>query len=67
MHIKLNNEIIEFPDGNTTISDLLSSRNIKQEGTAVARNGKLVERAKWELAVLENNDDIVIISAAFGG
>ena len=67
MHIRLNNEIIALPDSNMTVKELLKSREINEQGTAVAVNGRLVERKSWDNAVLGENDDVVIISAAFGG
>lgn len=67
MHIKLNNEVIMLPDEDITISDLLKMRNIDENGIAVAINGRLAKRPGWSNTLLKENDDIVFISAAFGG
>ena len=67
MHIKLNNETVALPSDTKTISDLLKWRGISEQGTAVALNGRLAERTKWDITDLKDNDDVVIINAAFGG
>lgn len=67
MHIKINNESIILPNDKMNISEILEWRGFSKEGTALARNGKLILRDKWEITYPEDNDDIVIITAAFGG
>lgn len=67
MNIQINNEAICLPDGAHTISSLLEFRNIPENGTAVALNGKLVPRNKWQATYLQEGDVLTIISAAFGG
>lgn len=67
MYIKINNKVIELPNELMTIKDLLEWQNINENGTAVAVNGHLAERTKWPLHKLNPDDDVVIISAAFGG
>lgn len=67
MHIKINNERIIIPDEQLNVKELLTSRNYPEQGTAVALNGKLVTHNNWESTYIKENDDIVIISAAFGG
>ena len=67
MHIRLNNEIIEIPRDDMNVRELLDWRNIPAQGTAVALNGVISNRTKWDNIYLKENDDVVIISAAFGG
>ena len=67
MYIKFNNELINLPDNPTTVKELLDMKSISSNGTAVAINGKLAPRSRWEVITLSENDDVVVISAAFGG
>lgn len=67
MYIKLNNEIIEIPSSITTLGQLLELKQIATGGTAVALNGRLVERKLLDMTELNENDDVIIITAAFGG
>lgn len=67
MIIKLNNEPLSVPSDYMNIAELLEWRNIPGAGTAVALNNRLVPRNRWDSQYLNNDDDIVIISAAFGG
>ncbi len=50
-----------------SLSELLASHSIPTSGTAVALNGRLVTRDKWDTVLLKNMDRIMIISAAYGG
>lgn len=67
MHIKFNNEIIELSDNNATLKDLLSERGISENGTALALNGRLAPRNRWDIIKLTDNDEVIVITAAFGG
>lgn len=67
MTIRLNNELITTPAEEMSVQALLEWRNIPLQGTAVALNDKLVRRGEWERILLKENDNVVIISAAFGG
>ena len=67
MKLKLNNEILELPSDVFTLKQLIEWRDIPAQGTAIALNGRLIERTKWDITQLHDNDDIVIITAAFGG
>lgn len=60
-----NLEIHDIPD--LTLGVLIEKKNISPKGTAIACNGKLVPRDKWNSFLLNDNDKITIISAAFGG
>lgn len=67
MRIKFNNEYIDIPEEAVTVSKLLEIKNVSSQGTAIALNGKLAPRAQWDNLNLKENDDIIVISAAFGG
>lgn len=67
MKIKLNNETIELQHNHFSIKELLELKNIRPNGTALAINGKLIKQGQWDSIQLKENDDIIVISAAFGG
>ena len=67
MHIRLNNKTIELPEEVTSLSDLLKWKDINENGLAIALNGRLSKRPSWDKTKLKENDDIVMIEAAFGG
>lgn len=67
MTIRLNNEKTRLPEEGMTVADLLEWKGIRINGTAVAVNGSLASRDKWNVTKLSDNDDVVVISAAFGG
>lgn len=50
-----------------TVATIIEEKNINPKGTAVALNGKLVARGKWECTEINDNDRLTIISAAYGG
>lgn len=67
MTIKLNNETTRLPEEDMTVEGLLAWKGVNPNGTAVAVNGRLVKRESWNAVRLSDDDDVVIISAAFGG
>lgn len=67
MHVRINNKLEDFSEDNLTVEDLVKLKNIPEQGTAIALNGKLIIHSKWGLTKVNENDDLVIISAAFGG
>lgn len=67
MRLKINNEPVDISGDNINVNQLLAERGVSIQGTAVAINGRLAPRDRWETIRLNENDDIVIISAAFGG
>lgn len=67
MKIKINNEQVVTPSDEMTVSELLIWRNIPEGGTAVAINGKLIPKSGRDIQYIKDQDDIVIISAAYGG
>ncbi|MCH5227460.1 MAG: sulfur carrier protein ThiS [Muribaculaceae bacterium] len=67
MIIFLNNEPIDLPKEIETVKDLVSWKEIPQQGTAIAINDKLVTQRLWPVTSLKENDHVTVISAAFGG
>ncbi|MCM1005692.1 MAG: sulfur carrier protein ThiS [Prevotella sp.] len=66
MEIKLNSKPLTL-DHSINVAELLEMQKISTGGTAVAINGKIVRRSDWEMRMVNGGDDIVIISAAYGG
>lgn len=67
MKIILNNQPVEIADQSINIQELLISKGMKTEGTAVSVNNRLVRHSDWGSCQIKDGDNIVIISAAFGG
>lgn len=67
MKIFLNEEALELPNENMTVSDLLTWKQISQQGTAVAIGEKLLKRDHWNETRLAEGMEITLITAAFGG
>jgi sulfur carrier protein len=67
MIIKINNEVLETPSENMTLREMLAWRGVKEAGTAIAVNDRLVSRTLWDVEKLSENDNVTLISAAFGG
>ena len=65
MIIKINNEVLETPSENMTLREMLAWCAVKEAGTAIAVNDRLVSR--WDVEKLTENDNVTLISAAFGG
>ncbi len=49
----------------STVASLVDERSA--QGTAIALNGHLVRRQEWETTILQEGDQVIIISAAYGG
>ena len=67
MNIKINNKTVSLPKDDMSVRDVLQLMEIKSGGTAVAINDKLVKRDLWDSIKINDNDEITIITAAFGG
>lgn len=65
--VRINNEAVSLPEDNMTLRRLLEWRGVPEGGTAAAVNGRLVPRSKWDSVMMNPDDDVVVISAAFGG
>lgn len=66
MEITINGQKRQTADGQT-IEQLMIEMQTPEQGTAVAVNGKVVKRADWSAAALKEGDEILVISAAYGG
>lgn len=67
INITFNGQITALPENVISLKDLVDWKNIPVEATAVALNGKLVRSDKWEITKLSPADNILVISAAYGG
>ena len=67
MNITINGEQQKIDD-NCNLIDLLDKLQITNRyGMAVAVNDVVVSKTKWEKYTVQNNDNILIINAIFGG
>ena len=68
MNIKLNGENKTL-NSKINLIDFLKCELNKTEfgGIAVAKNGTIVPRSKWESTEINDNDDIEIVHAVQGG
>ena len=66
MKILLNNKEISLSQG-STLQDLLLQENIALINVAIALNNTLVLRDKWAVTTLNEGDNVVAITAAYGG
>ena len=67
MNITINEKNYELKDGSTIAEALKKAQIENQFGIAVAVNNVVVSKAEWEKYVVQNNDNMLIINAIFGG
>lgn len=67
MTVSINGQIISLPSTIITVADLAKSKSIPAKGTAIAINGRVIKSENWAVTHLDENDSIMIISAAYGG
>ncbi|MCM1440510.1 MAG: sulfur carrier protein ThiS [Roseburia sp.] len=67
MKIYINNNPEDISLENPTLQEILLLKEIPSSGTAVAINNKLVRHADWTNTIINTEDSLTIISAAFGG
>lgn len=67
MTITINGELITLKEETMTVEQLLRLRKVPQSGTAVAVNGKICRAENHPTSMLKDGDDVMIISAAYGG
>lgn len=65
--IKLNNQPFDLPNDYMTLEELIALKEINPGGTAVAVNNKIIKHENWPITKFNQGDNVVIISAAFGG
>lgn len=66
MKVKINNEELDFTSS-TSVSDYIQSLSLPSSGLAIAINNVLVPRNQWETTQFQENDQVIIIQAAYGG
>lgn len=67
MEIKLNGEILKLPCEGMSVAEFINWRGVTGAGVAIAVNNRIVSRPKWTEAILKQDDEVVLISAAYGG
>lgn len=68
MTIKLNNKTRSVPVEDANLIDLLKADNLYlQRGIAVAVNDEILPRQSWEKYQVQDNDNILVITATQGG
>lgn len=68
MNIKLNGENKIAQDNINLLSFVAAELNTKEpRGVAVALNGKVIPKQKWDLVTVNENDEIEIVHAVQGG
>ena len=68
MELKINNQIKKFQADVLHIQDVLDIENSqKQNGIAVAINNTVIPKSNWNSHILQETDEILIISATQGG
>ena len=66
MEVTLNSEKHTIDD-NSSVANLIAGLYDTDKGMAVAVNNTLIPRYKWDSHKLADNDDVIIIKAAYGG
>lgn len=67
MNIKINGQC-RCVDLGLTVAELMKRENMLMKGgVAVALNGRVVRRADWDMRILQEGDELLIINAAYGG
>lgn len=66
MHIQLNGEPCELPDG-ATVADLLERLQLTGRRVAVERNLDIVPRSQHGATVLHDGDQLEVVHAIGGG
>ncbi|WP_426090832.1 sulfur carrier protein ThiS [Flavobacterium sp. DSR3-2] len=68
MELKINNQTKQFATDSLTVQALLDLEiPIKQNGIAVAINNTVIPKSNWKSHIIQETDDILIISATQGG
>lgn len=68
MNIKLNGENITTEANVNLLSFVVAELNSKEpRGVAVALNGKVIPKQKWDSVTVNENDEIEIVHAVQGG
>lgn len=66
INVTINGERKTLPVG-TTVKDLSQDMQLPQHGVAIAKGGQIVKRSDWDMTVLFDGDELMIVNAAYGG
>lgn len=66
LNVLVNNETHQV-DPSTSLLQLIHRLEINTKGIAIAINQSVVPQPSWNSTLLQNNDDILIITATQGG
>ena len=68
MELKINNQTKQFASNSLTVQALLDLEiPEKQNGIALAINNTVIPKSNWNSHLIQETDDILIISATQGG
>ncbi len=66
MKVIVNGKAIELGDG-ATVAELATKLGLPERGSAIAIASNVIPRSAWAEHRLCENDEVVVISAAYGG
>lgn len=58
---------MKLPEEGMNVAEFINWRGVTGAGVAIAINNRIVSRPKWQETVLKQDDEVVLISAAYGG
>jgi thiazole synthase len=67
MQVIVNQQPFEFDSDALDVPTLLASRGVKQDAVAIAVNGEVVPRRRWQSFTLSNGDRVDLVTAVAGG
>lgn len=67
MNVYINSKLTEIPDNVDTLGKLLDYLKIPRQGTGIGVNNHLTVACNWDHTRIQNDDNILMISATFGG
>lgn len=65
--VKINDQTYEFEENLSVEATLKQLDRLETTGIAVAINNEVIPKANWQQHTLENNDELLIITATQGG
>lgn len=68
MRITLNNQELNITNSKTNLLEILQENNLYVDrGIAVAINDEILPKSEWKECLVQDNDNILIITATQGG
>lgn len=67
MNVYINSIRREIPDEINTVGKLITYLKIPETGTGVGVNNRITVARNWATTAIQEDDRIVVISAAYGG